>query len=118
MSVPIISPSPTTKFVDEYDFRFTDGLSCQIFIDQTSGDSITFLPETINVVLAPKPHLTDRRVKTPVEDFTIRTSKLAYTRHRLLEVDVPTEAQQEELEQSIAAVCQYRYNPFKPYPRT
>ena len=70
------TPEPEPYFVEEWLFRFANGLDLPITIDSTQGDRIEQGPETITIHLAAKPSRLNPRAKLDAEDHTIYLDKL------------------------------------------
>lgn len=82
----IVNAPEVKRLVHDYDFTFLSGMALPLTMDTEAGDTIDFLPATIQIHLAAKPSMNDPSKTLPAEDITVYTQHLATKQHRVREV--------------------------------
>jgi hypothetical protein len=88
-----IKTPDAVREIKEVSYTWDAGMSLELLIDETAGDSITDMGECFQVRLAAKPLISNPDEKTGAEDVLIykRTLASVITRTRSLRVPTPEE---------------------------
>lgn len=108
--MPIVSPDPARRTVEDFDFTFSSGQILPVTIDKAAGDTVSFekSPLAIVINLVEKPALTNPDVILPGEEITILYNHLIAIQRRVREITDLTAEQAAELREAITQLATQR----------
>lgn len=94
-------PDPKTRFVDDYDFVFTNEVVKSITIDKEAGDVIEY-PTPDSALIRQVARIDEDNMMTvPPENTTIYLKNILYVVHRIREVTNLTNSQKEQWQKTL-----------------
>lgn len=103
MSEMLVSTPLVVSTVEDYDFTFVDGVSMNVTVDISKGDTVKETESRIHIYLTAKPSRNNPNKILPAEDTTLFKRQLVAIQRRTREVTGLTTEQQFEWDKTIEA---------------